>query len=282
MAYRTLLVSLNDVERADALLEVAGNIAARQEAHVEGIFVIPALRVYPVVTLHVPPEYFESQRRLFQQQADEMRGRFEDFLERRGLSGEWVQVNSPSPLIADAVIEHGRRADLLIASQPPKEDISEIEADFAERLVLESGRPVLFVPRAGRFATVGEVVVAGWNATREATRAIHDALPLLARASDVRLAWVDPEETAEGEEPGDLPGAELAAALARHGVPATVDTLVSGGLDAGEVLLNHVADTGADMLVMGGWGHSRLREYVFGGATQHVMDHMTVPVLFSH
>lgn len=282
MAYKTILVSLNDIERAEAVLAVAGRIAKAQEAHIEGMFVIPALRVYPVVTLHVPPEYFESQRKLFQQQADSVRETFEAFLEREGLEGNWLQVNSPSPLIADSVIEHGRRADLIVASQPPKEDISEIEADFAERLVLESGRPVLFVPRLGEFETVGEVVVAGWNATREATRAIHDALPILARAKDVRLAWIDPEETAEGEEPGDLPGAELAEALARHGVPASVDTLVSGGLDAGEVLLNHVADTGADMLVMGGWGHSRLREYVFGGATQHVMDHMTVPVLFSH
>ena len=280
MPYKTILVSLNDSERAEALLEVAGGIALAHDAHVEGLFVIPAMRIYPVVTLHVPPEYFETQRKVFQQQADEMRGRFEDFLDRNGLSGGWLEVNSPSPLVADTVIEHALRADLVVASQPPREEMAEIEADFAERLVLESGRPVLFVPRAGEFGSPGETVVVGWNATREATRAVHDALPLLVGAKDVRLAWIDPQE--EPEEAGDLPGAELADALARHGVPARVDTLVSGGIDAGEVLLNHVADTGADMLVMGAWGHSRLKEYVFGGATQHVMDHMTVPVLFSH
>ncbi|WP_038035705.1 universal stress protein [Thermopetrobacter sp. TC1] len=280
MSYRTILVSLNDVDRVSEVLNVAAKVAKAFEAHVEGLFVIPAPRIYPVATMAMPPEVFEKHREAFEEMAENVHGQFRDFLEREGLNGEWRLIESPAPIIADVVIDAARRCDLVIASQPPEEETAAMEADFAERLVMESGRPVLFVPREGTFETVGEIIVAGWNGSREAARAVHDALPFLTRAKDVRIAWIDPQKNPQ--EAGDLPGAELADALARHGAPVAVDALVSGGLDAGEVLLNHVADTGADLLVMGAWGHSRLREYVFGGATQHVMEHMTVPVLFSH
>ncbi len=280
MTLKTILVSLNDFDRVDALLNVAGGLAAKHDAHITGLFVIPALRVYPVVTLQVPPEFFESQRKAYEKRAEAVRERFEDYCARNELRCEWLKEESLSPLIADTVIRHALQSDLVVASQPAQEEISEIESDFAERIVMESGRPVLFVPRVGEYDKVGEVVVAGWNATREAARAIYDALPILKLARDVRLAWVDPQRDAD--EDIQLPGAEMAAALARHDVRAEADELVSGGLDAADVLLNHVDETGADMLVLGAWGHSRLREYVFGGVTRSILTHMTVPVLFSH
>ncbi len=280
MSYRTILVSLNDVDRVPDVLALTGAVAKAFEAHVEGMFVIPAPRIYPVATMAMPPDFFETHRQAFAEMAEDIHAQFRDFLEKEGLSGEWRLMESPAPIIADVVIEVARRCDLVVASQPTGEELAAVEMDFAERLVMECGRPVLFVPREGAFETVGETIVAGWNGSREAARAIHDALPFFKHARDVRVAWIDPQKAPQ--EAGDLPGAELTDALARHGVSVAVDTLVSGGLDAGEVLLNHVADTGADLLVMGAWGHSRLREYVFGGATQHVMEHMTVPVLFSH
>ncbi len=279
MTLKTILVSLNDPERLDALLEVAGGLALQHDAHVTGLFVIPAMRVYPVVTLHVPPEFFETQRRAFEEQAEDVRRRFEDYCERNMVRHEWRLEHSVSPLIADTVISHALRSDLVVASQPAREEIADIESDFAERIVMESGRPILFVPRMGRFAGAGKEIVCGWNATRESARAVYDALPLLQKAEKVHLAWVDPMKDEDAE---DLPGADMAAALARHDVDAVAEEVVSGGIGVGEALLNHVADTGADLLVIGAWGHSRLREYVFGGATQHLMDHMTVPVIFSH
>ncbi len=279
MSVKTILLSLNDPSRAEALVEAAGRLALDHDAHVTGLFVVPAMRVYPVVTLQVPPEFFEAQRKAFEKQADEVRAIFEEYCERNMIPHEWRVEHSLSPLIADSVIGHALRADLVVASQPESEETADIESDFAERIMMETGRPVLFIPRVGRYETIGREVVCGWNATREATRAIHDALPLLRKARQVHLAWVDPQkdETAE-----DLPGADMAAALSRHGVNAAAEELVSGGLEVGEVLLNHISETGADLLVMGAWGHSRLREYVFGGATQHLLEHMTAPVLFSH
>ena len=277
---KTILVSLNDLDRAPATATAAVALAKAHDAHLIGQFVVPALRVYPVVGIQLPPEVLTRHRRRIAAQGREVEEMFHKARAAEGVRGEWLQTDSASPLIADDVIAHARRADLVIAAQPSGREDALIERDFAERLVLESGRPVLFIPRAGEYGDFGHRVVVGWNARREATRAVHDALPLLAVAREVRLAWVDPQD--EPETAGDLAGAELAGALARHGVNAVVDTVVSGSLEAGEVLLNHVADSGADMLVMGAWGHSRLREYVFGGATAHVMRHMTVPTLFSH
>ena len=278
MSLKTILISLNDLPRAEALIEAAGKLALEHDAHLVGLFVVPAMRVYPVVTLQVPPEFFEAQRKVFEKQAEEARALFEGHCERNMLSHEWRLEHSPSPLIADSVIRHALQADLVIASQPESGENPDIESDFAERIIMETGRPVLFLPRVGEYDTIGREVVCAWNATREATRAIHDALPILRKARQVHLAWVDPQKDEEAE---DLPGADMAAALARHGVNAAAEELVSGGIEVGEVLLNHIAETGADLLVMGAWGHSRLREYVFGGATQHLLEHMTAPVLFS-
>ncbi len=280
MTLKTILVSLNSVERADAVMRAAVDLAIEHDAHLIGLFVIPAMRIYPVVTMHVPPEFFEAQRKTFEKQAADLREVFEDYGRKNGLRYEWRQEDALSPLIADTVIEHARRCDLLIASQPLDDEVAGVEGDFAERIIMETGRPVLFIPNKGEYRNTGRKIVAGWNASREATRAIYDALPLLAKAGEVRLAWIDPQR--DEEESGDLPGAEMAASLARHDINAVADDVASGGLEAGEVLLNHVADTGSDMLVCGAWGHSRLREYVFGGVTQHLLKHMTVPVLFSH
>jgi len=279
MTLKTILVSLNDLERFDETLAVAGSLALQHDAHVTGLFVIPALRVYPVVTLQVPPEFFDAQRKMFEKQADMAREKFETYCSANGLRCEWRKVESLSPLIADTVIEHARECDLVVASQQPEEENATIEADFAERVIMETGRPILFVPRKGSFETIGTEVVAGWNASRESARAIYDSLPILQNAKKVHLAWVDPQKDEDAE---DLPGASMAESLARHDINAQAEALVSGGLDAGDVLLNHVDDTGADLMVMGAWGHSRLREYVFGGATQNILKHMIVPVIFSH
>ena len=120
----------------------------------------------------------------------------------------------------------------------------------------------------------------GRGFAREAARALNDAVPLLARAKEVALVIVDPH--ALGERVGPMPGADIAAHLARHGIQVTVKTVPSGGLDPGDVLLSTAADEGADLLVMGGYGHSRLRELILGGTTAHILKHMTVPVLFAH
>jgi len=151
-------------------------------------------------------------------------------------------------------------------------------AFLPEELALGVGRPVLVVPRYGTFETVGQRVLIAWNGSREATRAVNDAIPILKMATKVTVLSVDPE----GEPDRRLPGADLALHLARHGIAAEAESTQALDIGVGDVLLSRAADLGADLIVMGAYGHSRLREMMLGGATRHLLQHMTVPVLMSH
>jgi nucleotide-binding universal stress UspA family protein len=151
---------------------------------------------------------------------------------------------------------------------------------LAEQLVLASGRPVLLIPYIGAGATMGERVVIGWDASREAARAVSDALPILERAASVVVVTINPRQRDFGH--GEMPGTDIALHLARHGVKVEVQRVETRDMDVGNALLSHLAGQSADLLVMGGYGHSRLREIVLGGATRTVLGDMTVPVLMSH
>jgi nucleotide-binding universal stress UspA family protein len=149
-----------------------------------------------------------------------------------------------------------------------------------ERVALAAGRPVLAIPYAGRFEAVGRRVLIGWDASREATRAVADAMPLLAAAETVSVLSIDPREGPSAH--GPVPGADISPHLARHGVNATVERTVSAGVPAGDLLLSRAADLGADLLVVGAYGHSRARELLLGGVTRTLLQSMTLPVLMSH
>jgi nucleotide-binding universal stress UspA family protein len=136
------------------------------------------------------------------------------------------------------------------------------------------------VPRNGKTSLAADLITIGWNGKREAARAAFDSVPLLKSARKVHVVWVDPEK--EYQHPGGLPGAQLAATLSRHGINAEIAPISTGGREAGETLLTVVADSGAELLVMGAYGHSRLSEMILGGATKSVLRGMKCPVLFSH
>jgi len=280
MSLKTLLVCLNETDRADALISAAVNLASRSGAHVIGLYVIPAMQVYPAVGMYMTAEVFEGHRKYFQERADGVETRFNEAMRKEGLSSEWRRVESTSPLVADVVIDHGLAADLVLISQTNTESEDGVELDFAERVVMEAGRPVLIIPLYGTFSTVGASVLVGWNSTRESARAVFDAVPLMQSADKVYVCWVDPKK--DEAVAGQLPGSEIAASLARHGIKATVEPLPTSGLMAGEALISHASDIGADLLVMGAYGHTRMREFVFGGATRYVLQSMTVPILLSH
>lgn len=279
MAYKTILVSLNDVPRAEAMIDAAALIAKACGSHLIGCYVIPAVTIYPEVGFASPPAVDDARQQYFKTNIAAVKERFEAKLRKDGLRGEWHAVNSIYPEVAPSLMEHGRTADLIMVSQITENPVTNIEQGLVEHVVMESGRPVLIIPQKGAFTEVKSVVV-GFNATREATRALFDGLPLLRGAKDVRVVWVDPYK--ERSVAGDVPGAEAAAALARHGVKATAEGLAAGGANAGEALLQHVNDLGAELLIMGAYAHSRMREYIFGGATQHVLAQANVPVLMSH
>jgi nucleotide-binding universal stress UspA family protein len=279
MVYKTILVSLNDVQRAEAMIDAAALIANTCDAHLIGCYVIPAIRIYPEVGFAAPPAVDDTRQQYFKTNISNVKERFETKLRKDGLKGEWRTVNSLYSEIAPSLMKHGCAADLIVVSQITENPVENIEPGLVETVVMESGRPVLIIPRNGSLAEVKSAVV-GFNATRESTRALFDGLPLLRSAGDVRVVWVDPYK--ERSVAGEVPGAEAAEALARHGIRATAEGLAAGGVNAGEALLQHVNDLGAELLVMGAYAHSRMREYIFGGATAHVLAHANVPVLMSH
>ena len=280
MSYKTILVALNDVNRIGEIAGVACLLANRLEAHVTGIFVTPTMPVYPMPEAYLTPDLIETHEAAYRQQAEKAEASFESLVAREGLSSEFRDVKSDSARISHVVVDHGRQADLVVVGQREPENTLGIEIDFVNTVIMELGRPILVVPYAGHFTSIAERTVVGWNASQEASRALFDSLPLLQEDSEVWLAWVDPQ--ANPDLSGDFPGSEIATSLARHGVKATTSSAPSGEISAGDAILNYAADRDADLAVIGAYGHSRLREYVFGGVTRTFLDHMTMPVLMSH
>lgn len=279
MYEKTVLVCMNDVDHTEQMLSVIKSLNARFELHVVGLYVLPAVQVYPGAGMQMSTQVYDGYRQYFINHAETVKKQFDEMVRVEGIQGEWRQCDSQTPNISDCVIEQGRMADFIVLPQARKDDNIGIEIELTERAVMESGRPVLVIPSFGDFSSFGNKILAAWSNTRESARAIFDANPFLRCADKVDITWFD----ANVSDPGiDLPGAELAAVLARHDVDAVVEAIPTGGNPVGEALLSHASDIGADMLVMGAYGHSRMREFVFGGATKTLLESMTIPVLMSH
>jgi len=277
MGYKTIVVSLNDVDRAEVVLNAATLIATRQEAHLIGLYVIPAVQVYPAIAMQITPEIMDSQRQFYEDRASEVKALFDKVTSAAGISAEWHQMDSQGSIIADAVIAYARNVDLVVAGQVDPDGEAMVEVDMIERLLLESGRPVLVIPSAGKFDEIGQEVTVAWNAKREASRAVFDALPLLKQSKKTTILCVNPDEDEDG-----IAGTEIATTLARHGVNVEVQRSVVRDISVGDEILARISDSGSDLVVMGGYGKSRMREFLFGGASRDILHHMTVPVLISH
>ena len=281
MSYKDLLVVLDSEAVARGRLELAAALAERFAAHLVGLYPVPIPEASPHFGYYDPAllaPFFEELRARAREAADVTKEVFEHLTGLRGLSAEWREI--PEGPEGDPAL-HARCADLTILGQlDPDRGEAEMIQPRPEHVTLASGRPTLVVPYAGNFDNLGRRVLVGWNATREAARAVNDAVPLLAGAEIVTVLTIDPREGPHGH--GELPGADISLHLARHGVKVEIERTVSADLPVGEVLLSRAADLGADLLVMGAYGHSRARELLLGGATRSLLRSMTLPVLMSH
>jgi nucleotide-binding universal stress UspA family protein len=278
MSYKTILVHLNDKRRAEALLQPAIKLASQSNAHLIGMHVHSSMPAPPIPVPYgsqVLGAVVASERK----EAEEIAATFARLTAKQPFAAEWRTVKVPHVNLAPVVMDHGRAADLIVAGQTdPDWDLSPL-LDFPERLALESGRPVLVVPYVGRYPTIGRNVVIAWKAGRESARAVFDAVPILQGAEKVHILEI--KERGDDAK-GLAPDTSIAAALARHGIKSSVRTSVAPDISIGDEILSRLADLDADLLVMGAYGHSRMRELVFGGATRHIARHMTVPTLLSH
>jgi len=277
MSYKTIFVHLNDTRRAEAMLEPAIELATRYNSHLKGLHV-DAITAAPPLSLTYAasgpgPAAVEERAN-----GEAIAALFTRMTATGGCAAEWQRLKVPLGDLVAVVLEQGRTADLIVAGQAdPDWDLSPV-LDFPERLALESGRPVLVIPYVGRYPRIGRNVVIAWKAGRETTRAVFDALPLLKGAESVHIL----EVKGRADEKTVGAGTSIAASLARHGVKPTIRTSVAPDISVGDEILSRLSDLDADLLVMGAYGHSRMRELVFGGVTRHIARHMTVPTLFSH
>jgi len=279
MTYKSILVHVDDTTRCAARMDVAFELAEACGAHVTGLALTPDLVVPPTVELAYGAELAAAHERAIREALDPVKAEFSQRAQRAGVtSTEWREAGGN--VVATTAL-HARYSDLLIVGQPRADDArSQPVRGFLEQLILSAGRPILVIPYAGKFAGIGKKPLVAWNASRESTRAVTDAIPLLERAKSVAVLVIDPQNAAGIH--GDAPGADISLYLARHGVKAEAHPTASGNVEVGDVILSRASDIGADLIVMGAWGHSRMRELIMGGATRSLLEQMTVPVLLSH
>jgi nucleotide-binding universal stress UspA family protein len=276
MSYKTILVHCDAGKSVSHRLGVAAELAQRFGAHVVGLHV---RRPFDA------PVYFNGSLpmddlfRIYEEgaKADETAAAaaFEKAIKGKQLSTEWRMANGYPE---NEVTLQARYADLVVLGQAEPEPTA-TPSDLPETVALATGRPVLVVPHIGA-KPPGKVVLLCWNASREAARAAADALPFLKAAEKVIVLAVDPATSHAGH--GPEPGADAAAWLSRHGVKVTVQRDVAPDSDVGGVILSRAADHGADLIVMGIYGHSRMREMVLGGVSRTLLRSMTVPVFMAH
>jgi nucleotide-binding universal stress UspA family protein len=276
MAFKDILVYVDATKVAPTCLDVATMLATAHEAHLTALHVSAP----PFIMGDFGPggaveviRWQEEQARLVAERAEE------EVVAARRRSGREIEWRRAAGEVPATVQLHGHYADLVVVGQGSRSDDQSMVADILpESIVMGCGRPALVVPIYGKFPRVGDCVLVAWNRTREATRAVHDALPILARAKTVMILEVNPPADRQPH----VAGADVALHLARHGVKAEVEAAAVSDIEVGPTILSRAADLGADLLVMGAYGHSRLRELTLGGVTRHLLKHMTIPVLMSH
>lgn len=275
--YKTILVHYDSTPRAVKRLTLASLIADEFAAYlVAANSIVSPLYSEPFVA---DGGAFVAQELLRFQELKEAgaKTRFEQTIASLGRKVEWrTSVGDPAAVIN----EQARYADLVVLGQYDRNDLNDVTPDFIGRVLMHSGRPVLVLPFAGEFTAMPSRPMIAWNASREAAHAVTEALPLLQRAKEVQIAVFNARAGRGGH--GDIPGADLATFLARHGVTSTVSASGVSDLDTGNQILSRAADFQSDLIVMGGYGHSRAYEFVVGGSTRTLLETMTVPVLLSH
>jgi nucleotide-binding universal stress UspA family protein len=274
---KDIVVNLSLGDNGGVVADYAVSVAEAFNAHLAGVaFVFDP--IVPVSgTGYVPPEVIDTQVADNQAASKAAIERFNAAASRAGVAAEPVSLNASAGGSGDKFARVARRFDLAIIGQTDPEANS-VEEIIAENTLFESGRPMIVVPYIQKQPLKLDLVMVCWDGSRPAARAIADAMPFLEKAKRVELVIVTNEHGKKDE----IEGADMGQHLARHGLKVEVKRIDGGGIDVADALLSHASDSGADFIVMGGYGHSRLREFILGGVTQSMLRSLTVPALLSH
>lgn len=280
MSYKTILVHVDNSSNLTPRIELACRIAMQENAHLVGAATTGVSQfIYQSAAVDLRGDYITGYIESLRQRAAVGLKRFDTITRQVGVQS--VEQRLIDDENAGAISLQARYSDLVVLGQiDPAEPSAFVNSDFPEFVILHSGCPVLVVPYAGKFDNFGETVLIAWDGSIQAKRAMHDAIPLLQPAAQVEIAVFNPAEQADRH--GAQPGADAALFLARHGINVNVRERNVPHEEIGTALLSHVADIGAGMLVMGCFGHSRLREILLDGVSRTILSSMTVPVFMSH
>jgi len=279
MGYRSFLVQVDDTDQSDRRVRVAARLARTYGADLQGVYLTSARAITPFTAAMLPDSMVESRLHETGKAQAGAENRF-----RAGAGAEQLTAiswSAPAGPAIDAAILHMCYADIAVVGQPLPEDAN---AGFANDLLygmmMGAGKPLLVVPHYGDYPVVGENVLIAWKESRESTRAVCDALPLLKRARKVVVMVIASPK--DDPNVGVHSGAAIAAYLARHDIVAKVRPEVAEDIEVGEILLSRAADLSTDLIVLGAYSRGRLAERVWGGVTRLMLQSMTVPVLMSH
>jgi nucleotide-binding universal stress UspA family protein len=274
---KDLIVNVNVGEGPDVAGRYAISVAETFGAHVGAVAFAYEPVIPPTVMGGIPASLIEEQRAENEKAAADALAKFGAAAKRAGVSFESRSSTASLAGAADRFGAMARRFDLSVIAQADPDKVAPEEL-IVEGALFGSGRPVVVVPYIQKTGVKFDRVMVCWDASRNAARAVADAMPFLARAKAIDVVIVASERPKSDE----IPGADIGHHLARHGLKVDVKRIVATDTDVANTILSHAADTSADFIVMGGYGHSRLREFILGGATRGILASMTVPVLMSH
>jgi nucleotide-binding universal stress UspA family protein len=279
MTYKTVLLHVDETQSSLKRTLLAHSIASKFDAHLTGIALTGISRyIFESTDLGVGDPNIMLHLSALRERAERAISQFKQTSMELGAStSEDVIANDEAN---GGLGLRARYADLIIIGQSNRNEPSpSVMSDFPEFMIVNSGRPVLIVPHAMTKTTIGEQSVVAWDGSRESARALTDAIPLLKLSKLTHVLIINPNQ--DDQTHGDEPGADIALFLTRHGIKVEVTTRFSSH-DKGACILSACKELGADLLVMGGYGHSRFREMIMGGTTRTILESMEIPVLMSH
>ncbi len=279
MSLKDILVYVNNSKACPKRIDAAMQLARKHNTHLFGLYVLPwiTLPPRPYAAAVATPEDIDDHITAARKHADDMRAHFISAADAMGVSCEWQTVEGE---LAESINLHARYVDLVMIGQAEDDDPFSVTRGFVDRVLMECGRPVLIIPNHGKYNAVAKRVLIAWNTSREAVRALNDALPLLSAADKIDVLSIGkPEKDSSYHETNSN---NICAHLLRHGLQAEAFHTDGDKHNVGKDLCTHASNRDIDLIVMGAYGHSRFREIVLGGATKYLLTQMTIPALMSH
>lgn len=282
MSFKTILVHLDHRVQSEHLLKAAVRLAAQHQAHLIGTYIMHAVEPYVgrAVDISISAEIGQILLKEQNERAAELAELFEAATKAQEFVAEWRFIKDNHKAVSSVLHEQGRAADLIMVSGEINDPPTSLKNPGIASVVMASARPTILVPETYTDKSLGEFVLIAWDGSRESSRAVFDSLPLLQSASTVWLHRI--KSTDEAKSHDDDITKDLADTLSRHGVDLELSYSQCNARKVGEELLKVTGERGADCMVMGAYGHSRMHSILLGGATRYVLQNATIPLFLSH